>query len=114
MNKSLKSIGISLSVLFAVSLLILGAEAFRDSVDSKTQAVVQATQNPKYSYGQVVKLKLDGFYKTCNKVGVVTDFSHGIYTIENVICESPGLVNPIRTFKLNESSILGVVEEENQ
>ena len=112
MNKSLKSIGVSLSVLFAVTLLILGAEAFRDSLDSKTQAIVEATANPKYSYGQVVNLKLDGFYKTCNKVGVVTAYSHGIYTIENVICESPGLVNPVRTFKLTESNILGVVEED--
>ena len=113
MSKSLKSIGVSLSVLFAVTLLILGAEAFRDSVDSKTQAVVEASNNPAYSYGQIVKLDLPQFYKTCNDTGIIVDFSHGIYDV-SVLCETSLLVNPLRTFKLKESSILGVVEETNQ
>lgn len=111
-TKALKSIGISLSVLFAVGLLILGAEAFRDSVDAKKlQAQVYT---PKYSYGQVVEIKLPEFYSTCGNRGVITSYYEGEYTVENVVCTTPGLIDPLREFHLDESQIIRVIEEENQ
>lgn len=112
MTKSLKSISISLAVLFAVGLLILGAEAFRDSLDAKTQAIHKANMEPKYAYGQIVEVNLPKFYKTCNKTGMVTAFSHGIYDV-SVLCDAGLLANPLRTLKFNESDIIRVIEEEN-
>lgn len=108
--KGLKSCSIILGVGLAVTLLVLGTKALKKGIDETTAVV---TAPPKYAYGEVVSLKLSDFYKYCNKVGVITDYSHGIYTIENVICKPPGLYEETRTFKLNGSSIIGIAKEKN-
>lgn len=104
--KGIKSFGIILGVGLGVLLLVLGTKALKNSTkDTYAQA--------QYAYGQVVEIKLEGFYKTCNDKGLLLAYDGnvgGIYTVQ-VYCPKDADVQTQYTFKLKPENIIKVIEE---